>query len=58
MKAGGDVEISTQAGVLLKPVFIVGLYPVDAAMLVGEPRYRAINLVVVFEVSHLIIICE
>ena len=56
--AGRHAEGGTQAGILLKPVFVVRFDPVDLAVLVGEPGYAAVHLVVVFQAVHLIIIRE
>ena len=54
--AGGDVEVSAQAGVLLQPVFVVGLQPVDLAVLEGEEGHRAEHLVIAFHVVHAVIL--
>ena len=35
LEAAGDVEIGAQGGISLQPVFIVGLQPVDAAILLS-----------------------
>ena len=52
------VEIRAKARVLLEPVFVVGLYPVDASIFVGEPRHGAVHLVIIFQVADLIIILQ
>ena len=40
LEAAGNVEIGAQGGIPFQPVFIVGLQPVDAAILEGEKRPR------------------
>ena len=52
------MEIGAQGGVALQPVFIVGLQPVDAAMLEGEEGHGAVDLVVVFQAVHLVVFVQ
>ena len=58
LEAGGDVEIGAQGCVPLQPVFVVGLQPVDAAVLEGEERHGAVDLVVVFQTAHLVVFVQ
>ena len=58
VEAGRDVEVGAQAGVLLQPVFVVGLDPVDLAELEGEPGHGAVDFVVVLEVADLVVAGE
>ena len=58
LEAGSDVEIGAQGSVAFQPVFIVGLQPVDAAMLEGEEGHGAVDLVVVFQAVHLIVFVQ
>ena len=54
--AGRDIEVGPQPGVLLQPVFIHGFDPVDPAVPEGEIRRGAVNLVVILQRIHLIIL--
>ncbi len=56
--AGSYVEICPQAGVLLQPVFVVGLYPVYLSVFVGEPCHGAVHVVVIFQVIDLVVVRE
>ena len=58
LEAGSDVEVGAQGSVPLQPVFIVGLQPVDAAMLEGEEGHGAVDLVVVFQAVHLVVFVQ
>ena len=58
LEAAGDVEIGAQGGIPFQPVFIVGLQPVDAAILEGEKRHSAVHLVVVFQTVHLVVLVQ
>ena len=58
LEAGGDVEIGAQGCVPLQPVFIVGLQPVDAAILECKEGHGAVDLVVVFQTAHLIVLVQ
>ena len=58
LEAAGDVEIGAQGGIPLQPVFIVGLQPVDAAILEGEKGHGAVHLVVVFQAVHLVVLVQ
>ena len=55
LEAGGDVEVGAQLGVPLQPVLIVGLQPVNAAVLEGEEGHSAVDLVIVLQAAHLVI---
>ena len=55
LEAAGDVEIGAQGGISLQPVFIVGLQPIDAAILEGD---GAVYLVVVFQAVHLVVLVQ
>ena len=58
MEAGGDVEVGPQAGVLLQPVFVVGLQPVDLAVLEGEESHGAVDFVVVLQTAHFVVFVQ
>jgi len=48
-----DVEVRSKLGILLEPVFIVGLNPVDFAVFEGKITAGLEHLAVVFHVVHL-----
>ena len=56
LDAGVHVEVRAQAGILLQPVLVVGLNPVNLAPLVGKPGHGTVNLVVVLQVVNLVIV--
>ena len=58
VEAGGDVEGGAQHRVALEPVFVVAFQPVDLAVLVGQKRDGAENLVVIFERGDLVIFVQ
>ena len=58
LEAAGDVEIGAQGGVAFQPVFVVGFQPVDAAILEGEERHGAVDLVVIFEAADLVVFVQ
>ena len=58
LEAAGNVEIGAQGGIPFQPVFIVGLQPVDAAILEGEKGHGAVYLVVVFQTVHLVVLVQ
>src|SRR5699024_7302175 len=58
VEAGGDVEVGPQAGVLLQPVLVVGLQPVDLAVREGEEGHRAVDLVVGFQAADLVVFVQ
>jgi len=58
LEAAGDVEVRPQAGVHGQPVLVVGLQPVDAAVLEGEEGHRPVDLVIIFQTAHLVILIE
>ena len=58
LEAAGDMEIGAQGGIPFQPVFIVGLQPVDAAILEGEKGHGAVHLVVVFQTVHLVVLVQ
>ena len=58
LEAAGDVEIGAQGGIPFQPVFIVGLQPIDAAILEGEKGHGAVYLVVVFQTVHLVVLVQ
>ena len=58
LEAGGDVEIGTEGGVALQPVFIVGLQPVDAAILEDEEGHGTVDLVVILKAADLIVFVQ
>ena len=58
LEATGDVEVGTQLGVLFQPVFVVGLQPVDAAVLVDEEGNSAVDFVIVFQTANLVVLVQ
>ena len=58
VEAGGDVEGGAQHRVALEPVFVVAFQPVDPAVLVGQKRDGAENLVVIFERGDFVIFVQ
>ena len=58
LEAAGDVEIGAQGGIALQPVLVVGLQPVDAAILEGKEGHGAVDLVVVFQTAHLVVLVQ
>ena len=54
----GDIEILPQPGVLLQPVLIIALEPVDFSVLKTEKGDRAVHLVIVFHGVDPIILCQ
>ena len=53
---GGHVEIRAQTGVLLQPVFVHGFDPVDPAVAISKVGHGAIDLVVVLQTVHPVIL--
>ena len=53
VESGGDIECCAQRGIPLKPVFIVGFQPVDAAVLVNQESNGTIHLIVIFKRADL-----
>ena len=58
LDAGSDVEVGAQTGVLLQPVFVVGLDPVYLAVFVGEPGDGAVHFAVILEVVDFVIVVQ
>ena len=58
LEAAGDVEVGAESGVLLQPVFVVGLQPVDTPVLEGQESHRPVNLVIVFQAVDFIILVQ
>ena len=52
------IEVRTQTGILLQPVLVIGLYPVYLAILEREIGNSTEDLVVIFQVIHLVILCK
>ena len=52
------MEVGAQGSVPFQPVFIVGLQPVDAAMLEGEEGHSAVDLIVIFQTAHLVVFVQ
>ena len=52
------MEVGAQGSVPLQPVFVVGLQPVDAAILEGKKGHGAVDLVVVFQTAHLVVLVQ
>jgi len=53
-----DIEVRAELGVLLKPVFVVGLDPVDFTILIGKKAAGFEHLVVVFHVVDFVVFCH
>ena len=58
LEAGGDVEVGAQGSVPLQPVFVVGLQPVDAAILEDEEGHSAVDFVVILEAADLVVLVQ
>ena len=58
LEAGPDVEVRAQGRIPLQPIFIVGLQPVDAAILEGEERHRTVDFVVVLQTADLVVFVQ
>ena len=56
LQTGGDVEVRPQLGVLLQPVLVVALHPVDLAVVGGEVAQGPQHLVVVLQGVHLVVL--
>ena len=56
--AGIDVEIRAQLGVHLQPILVVGLDPVDLAIVEGKVRDSAEHLVVIAKIIHAVILSQ
>ena len=54
--AGRDVEIRAQLGIHFQPIFVVGLDPIDFAVVEGEVGDSTEHLVIVTEVVHAVIL--
>ena len=54
--AGRDVEIRAQLGIHFQPIFVVGLDPIDFAVVEGEVADSTEHLVIVTEVVHAVIL--
>ena len=52
------MEVRSQAGILLQPVFVVGLDPVDFSILVGQEGHGAEHLVVVLQTADAVVLRE
>ena len=53
-----DVEIRAQLGVHLQPILVVGLDPVDLAIVEGKVRDSAEHLVVIAKIIHAVILSQ
>ena len=49
------MELLTELRITLEPVFIVGLEIIDAAVLMYEKRYGALDFIVVFKRRDLVV---
>ena len=58
LEAAGDVEIGTEHGVVLQPVFVVTLQPVDTAVFADEERDGAVHLVVILQAADLVVFVQ
>ena len=58
LETAGDIEIGTQTGILHQPVLIVGLQPVNPAVLVDKICHCTIHSVIVFHAADLIVFIE
>ena len=56
VRPGGDVEVRPQPGVLLQPVLVVGLQPVDLPVLEGEKGHGPEHLVIVLQGVHPVVL--
>ena len=55
LETGGDVEVGAQLSVPQQPVLVVGLQPVDLAVLEGEEGHSAVDLVIVLQTGYLVV---
>ena len=58
LEAAGDVEIGTEHGVALQPVFVVALQPVDTAVFADEERDGTVHLVVILQAADLVVFVQ
>jgi hypothetical protein len=58
LEAAGDVEIGTEHGVALQPVFVVALQPVDTAVFADKERNSAVHLVVILHAADLVVFVQ
>ena len=58
LEAGGDVEGSAQGSVLLQPILVVALQPVDLAVLVSQERNSAEHFVIVLQGGDLVVLVQ
>ena len=56
LDAGVHVEVGSQSGILLQPVFVVALYPVNTSVLCRKMRHGTIHLVVVLHIVDAVIL--
>ena len=53
--ASGHMEIRPQAGILLQPELVVGLNPVNLAVLKGKEGHSSVHLVIIRQVRHKVV---
>ena len=58
MKTARNIEICTQTGILLQPVFIIGFQPVNATVMPDKVADSTIDLVIVFQAVYFIIFLQ
>lgn len=58
LNPGGNVKVAAQAGVLLQPVFVVALYPVNFSIFESEKAHRTDHLIIVFHVTDAVVLCQ
>ena len=58
MEAAGNVEVGAQMGIPLQPVLVVGLQPVNAAVLADKEGNCLVYFVIVFQAADLVILVQ
>ncbi len=58
LKSRRDVKIRAEPGIPFQPVFVVGLQPVNPAVLISQEGNSPVDLVVIFQAVHLIIFIQ
>ena len=57
-QSGEDVEIRPQGSILLQPVLIVGLQPVNAAVLEDEKCHGPVHFVLIFQAADFVVFVQ
>ena len=57
-KAGGNIEVTAQMGILLQPVLIVGFEEINPAVFEDEEGHCTVDLIVILERGNLVVLCQ